>query len=328
MNWIGQLKRHLAKGYAMSSDTDRRSFLKSAVLASTTAALALQGAQMTLAQAPPPAPQNALPFGKIGDLRIGRILLGGNLLTHYTHSRDLQYVYNLTKAYNTEEKIFDTMALAESHGVNALVIHTAPNVLGMMKKYRDQRKGKMQWIICSTANIENPTEYAKALQQMVDAGADAAYIWGVQTDGLAASGKVGVIAKAVETAKSLGVPCGVGAHELIVMQECEKAKVPADFYIKTLHHHNYPSAKLNHDSMWCKNPEETIAFMKTVQKPWISFKVMAAGAIAPEDAFRYVFSNGADFSLAGMFDFEIAEDVAIAKRVLAGLPQRSRPWRA
>jgi len=315
----------------MSSETNRRTFIKSAVLASTSAALALGAAQTALAQtaAPtPPSPQTALPTGKIRDMQIGRILLGGNLLTHYTHSRDLQYVYNLTKHYNTEEKIFDTMALAETHGANALVIHTAPNVLGMMKKYREQRKGKMQWIICSTANIENPTEYAKALQQMVDAGADAAYIWGVQTDTLAAAGKVSVIAKVVEIAKSLGVPCGVGAHELIVIQECEKAKVPCDFYIKTLHHHNYPSAKLNHDSMWCKNPEETIAFMKTVQKPWISFKVMAAGAIPPEDAFRYVFSNGADFSLAGMFDFEIAEDIQIAKRVLANLPQRSRPWQA
>ena len=33
---------------------------------------------------------------------------------------------------------------------------------------------------------------------------------------------------------------------------------------------------------------------------------MAAGAIPPENAFPYVFNGGADFVLAGMFDFEIA----------------------
>ena len=308
----------------MPMATDRRSFIKQAVLTSASAALALGSSTAVAADAP--AAQNAVPSGKIRDMQIGRILLGGNLLTHYTHSRDLQYVYNLTKHYNTKEKIFDTMALAESFGVNAVVIHTAPNVLDMMKEYRQKRKGKMKWIVCSTGNIENPAEYANALRYMVDAGVDAAYIWGVQTDGLAATGKVSVIAKAVETAKSLGIPCGVGAHELIVIEECERVKVPADFYIKTLHHHNYPSAKLEHDSMWCKNPRETIEFMKTVTKPWIAFKVMAAGAIPPEDAFRYVFSQGADFSLAGMFDFEIADDVQIAKRVLADLPPRSRPW--
>ena len=35
----------------------------------------------------------------------------------------------------------------------------------------------------------------------------------------------------------------------------------------------------NNDNMWCNNPEETAAFMETVEKPWVAFKVMAAGAI-------------------------------------------------
>ena len=79
--------------------------------------------------------------------------------------------------------------------------------------------------------------------------------------------------------------------------------------------------------MWCINPEETVEFMKTVTKPWIAFKVLAAGAIPPQNGFHYAFENGADFVLAGMYDFEIAEDVQIVNRSLAGLPQRARAWR-
>ena len=35
--------------------------------------------------------------------------------------------------------------------------------------------------------------------------------------------------------------------------------------------------------------------MKEVTKPWIAFKVLAAGAIPPQDGFRYAFANGAGF---------------------------------
>ena len=52
--------------------------------------------------------------------------------------------------------------------------------------------------------------------------------------------------------------------------------------------------------------------METVEKPWVAFKVMAAGAITPRMAFPYAYRNGADFVIAGMFDFQVETDVKIA----------------
>lgn len=73
------------------------------------------------------------------------------------------------------------------------------------------------------------------------------------------------------------------------------------------------------------NPDEVIEFMHTVKKPWIAFKVMAAGAIHPRRAFRYALNGGADFILAGMFDWQIAEDVGYFMEAMNQL-QRLRPW--
>ena len=54
--------------------------------------------------------------------------------------------------------------------------------------------------------------------------------------------------------------------------------------------------------------QETIDFMKTVTKPWIAFKVLAAGAIMPQQGFTYAFKNGADFIAVGMLDFQVRGD--------------------
>ena len=283
------------------------------------------------------APANTLPMGQIGKLKVSRMLLGGNLLTHYTHSRDLQYVYNLTAHYNTDEKIMETLALAEQHGINTLSIHNPPHAMSVLRKYRKQG-GKIQWIICPTASVDDQMgPYAAQVKELVDAGCEAIYLWGVNADPLASQHRIDLIAKAVEVAKNLGVPSGVGCHDLRVVEQCEQNKIPADFYIKTFHHHEYPTAPKpwqlkgptsEAPGYWCKEPQATMDLMKTVEKPWFAFKVMAAGAIPPEDAFPYAFDNGADHILVGMFDFEIADDVEIAKAAIAAAATRARPWRS
>jgi hypothetical protein len=331
----------------MSDDLSRRDFVKGSV--STTAGLSLAAVAAGAASAKEndaapsraPAP-DALPTGKIGDLEVSRLLLGGNLLTHYTHSRDLRYVYSLAKHYNTEDKILETLAIAEENGINTLVVHNVPSTMETLCKHRE-RGGKMQWITCTFHALAGGdlNKFGQQVEQLVDYGTDGLYISGVEADNMCgfrnpifgptadecvSEQKLDVIEQALNMCKAHGLTTGIGAHRLGVIQACEKAGIDADFYVKTFHHHKYPSVELNHDSRWCSQPEEVSQVMAQVTKPWIAFKVMAAGAIPPRDAFKYAFQNGADFVLAGMFDFEVAQDVRFAQEAIAQSQSRPRPW--
>jgi hypothetical protein len=315
----------------MQPDITRRSFVKETLLSSAGLALALnsQGEEQPKPAAPALAAPAILSKGKIGKLEVSRLILGGNLLTHYTHSRDLKYVYALAAHYNTDEKIMETLANAEAAGINTVSMHNPEHPISVLRRYRKERGGKIQWIICPTAPVEpDMAKYRQHVEDLIKDGCEAIYLWGVHGDSLASQGKFDLIAKAVELPKEYGVPSGVGGHSLDVVKACEEHGVKADFYIKTFHHKSYPSAKMEYDNSWCDQSEAVADFMKTVQKPWIAFKTMAAGAIPPKNAFRYAVLNGADFVLAGMFDFEIAEDVQTMKETLTNVAERPRAWRA
>lgn len=84
----------------------------------------------------------------------------------------------------------------------------------------------------------------------------------------------------------------------------------------------------DNDCMWELYPQETIDFMKTVKKPWIGYKVLAAGAVQPDEAFQFAFENGTDFVCVGMFDWQVRDNVLTAKEILAKdeVKNRARQW--
>jgi len=52
-------------------------------------------------------------LGKIQDREFSRLILGGNILSGWAHSRDLMYVSQLVKAYHNKDRIFATLLMAK-----------------------------------------------------------------------------------------------------------------------------------------------------------------------------------------------------------------------
>jgi hypothetical protein len=318
-----------------NSPCNRRTFLKASALAAAALPGALQAqseagfAAGTVPTGPLPSPRAAVPTGQIKGVEFSRLMLGGNLISGYAHARDLGYVADLMKRYNTDAKIVETLELAESHGINVINSWVRDGITHLQHHWK--RGGKMKWISQARVNADGGLDQ---FRQAADLGAAAIHLTGDAADALVARGDLDKIAETLELIRSRKCLAGIGAHGLGTVIACEDAGLAPDFYIKTYHSHDYYTAPRpdetgdlgRHDNSWCNDPEEVTEVMSTVQQPWIAFKVLAAGAIPPQRGFRYAFEGGADFILVGMFDWQIAENVQVTQQVLGNL-RRLRPWR-
>jgi uncharacterized membrane protein YphA (DoxX/SURF4 family) len=302
----------------------------------------MSGATIQLKQSALGELKGTLPTGKIGDHVLSRMILGGNLIGGWAHSRDLIYVPELFKAYNSERKIYETLILAEKAGVNAINIGFPTNAL--LAKYKKTTGSKIK-VISQVHPDMDKNDYFVNINKAIDFGVDIVQIQGNWCDWLVRDNKIEVIGKMMDKIRSQHYTAGLAAHSVESLIACENIGIIPDYYMKTMHHDQYWSAHPRefrypfevdgkeyldhnrfHNNMFCLFPERTVDFVSKAKVPVMGYKVLAAGAIEPKDGFKWAFDNGADFICVGMFDFQIVKDVNICLDVLNGQTERKREW--
>jgi len=306
----------------------------------------MSGATIQLSQKDLSDLKGDLPRGKIGQHEISRLVMGGNLIGGFSHGRDLIYTDQLFKAYNTERKVYETLMLGESAGINTINIGFASNEL--LRKYKKTTGSKLKVITQIAADQKDESTLFNDLYAAIKFEVDIIQIQGNWVDWMTRDQHLDRIGRLLEKIKQEGFTAGLGAHTIDSLIACAEQGIIPDYYMKTMHHDKYWSATpvqnrvpfeqdgpvyLDHDkyhqNIFDNFPDRTCEFVKNTTVPVMGFKVLAAGALEPEDGFHWAFENGADFICVGMFDFQIVNDVNICINTLQKIKEsnsRQRAW--
>lgn len=293
------------------SQVNRRGFIKGAAGLSVAAAgltagcsSAEQGSAKALGA------RAAFPTATIGKREVSRMLIGGNPFSGISHSEPLVYPSRLFKHYFTHEKTVETLSVCVKNGINTFLGRIDDNVIGFLQLYEKTYGERMPWLAQTSEKAERGAtkqQIQDNIRRAVDSGAVGCYVQGASADFLVAEGHVGDIGEHLDLMRKLGVLAGIGAHINKTVEETAKAGLKPDFYMKTINRLGYYAAE----------PDRTAEMMSEIDVPWIAFKVLGAGRIKPEEGFRYALNAGADFLCVGMFEFQVEENVQLAKKLMS-----------
>jgi hypothetical protein len=292
-----------------------------------------QGGGRGPAQVAVPDIPGPIPTFKLGGVEVSRLIAGHNLIVGQAHESGsgLIYISQLLRAYFTEDKVLETFAMFEKHGINCSGARMAANNSDWAKKYMAQG-GKLTWM----AGISSENDIPMA----VGMGCKLGYVHGNTSDAaIRQADGTDLIAKTLDAIRKAKMVGGICCHSLEVVTKCEKAGIKPDFYLKTYNPVNFymtggdapasaGGSSGTDQAAREKASKEVIDVMASVKVPWVGFKVLAAGRVSPNQAFADCFKNGCDALLVGMYDFQVAAGANLAKKILQEKDKlgRTRPW--
>ena len=222
----------------------------------------------------------ALPMVKIGDSRVTRLIVGGNPFSgHSHHSAQLN---KEMRDYYTAKRIKETFVECERCGINTIQCRADNHMMRLLNEYWNEG-GKLQWI------AQTASERASAIanvDQIATYGAIACYHHGSKTDSLFRAGKIDTLKDVLAAIKDKGIPAGLGTHDPAVVRYAEDNQFDADFYMMSFY--NIPRRG---EVYLPEDREASCKIIREVPKPFLAFKIMAAGRNDPSEAFRYAYEN-------------------------------------
>ena len=238
-----------------------------------------------------------LPTVKFKEYDVTRLIVGGNPLrgnSHYSTDLDREM-----SEYHTVENVVETLLHAEKCGINTMQSRGDDIIFEMVRAYR-KAGGTMHWIV-QTAS-EKPDLFQN-IREIAELDPIAIYWHGSMTDRMWKEGRIDELRDYIEAIRDTGKLVGVACHMPHVLQYVEDQGWDVDFYMVCF----YNVAKVERDSIFVsgkrveepfddEDREPACEFIRTIDKPCIAYKILAASRKCGSPAeirqtYQYAFDN-------------------------------------
>ena len=287
----------------MKRNTTRREFLKDTALIGA-AVGALRAADAAAAA----EPAGKLPKIRIGKLEVSRLILGSNPFFGFSHGNP-QASGGEMREYYTEERIMAVLDKAAEQGIDAVWTPSYDHWIALWNKYRE-KGGKLKIWIGQPDKFGQMKDHITACAKN---GSKAICVQGECVDRAFREGKHDLVKEWLDLIHSFGLPAGIATHRPTTHLIAEEKKLPTDFYHQCVYQPENYSTK-------CR--DQAIATIRKLDKPVVAYKVLAAGRLAPKEAFAHLLERlrPKDGMCVGVFpkkSDEIAENAALTARLSA-----------
>lgn len=276
------------------------------------------------AQGRPPLPQ--VPFGPAS---VSRLIVGGNPVSGFSHvSRALdEEMMDYFSAANVKK----LLAACEQAGINTWQSRADRHILRLLREYRNEG-GRIQWIAQTASEA---ADFARNVREAAAMRPLGIYLHGAQTDRLWLEHRRDEIAARLGRIRDAGVRAGLATHIPEVIDWCEEAGLPADFYMACLYNLSrsheealeLAGGPVQGEFFYEPDRRRMLSRVAKTKKQCIVFKVYGAGRRCGtrEDrlaALREVFAAAkpSDCVVIGMFpkySDQVADNAALVREALA-----------
>jgi len=257
---------------------------------------------------------------KLAGAEVSRFLIGSNPFSGFSHisvAKDKEMV-----GYYTVAKIKETLREAERLGITGVVARADHHVIRLLREYWDEG-GKIKWMAQTCPGV-GPSEMC--VKEAAGGGAVGVHVHGGVMDYLVAQKQLDEAKRAVETARKLGMAAGIAGHTTAVFELAEK-ELDVDYYMCCYYNPTPRENSPEHvhgaeEKFRAEDRARMAAMIKTLSRPVIHYKIMAAGRNDPEEAFSFCCSvmRPGDAVCIGVYTAAdpkmIAKDVALFEKYI------------